>query len=78
MYCKFARIADSDIKVPDKNETVEFDLNNGQFYILMAIGPVTNGNIGYHTGGRIVSQEAYGKMFSHKGLRCLLSFVFEK
>ena len=43
---------------------MEFNLNKTPFHVLMASGPMSNGAISYHTGGRIISKDAYGKKAS--------------
>ena len=37
--------------------SVDFDLSNESYYLLLALGPVdgSKGNIGYHTGGQLMS-----------------------
>ena len=41
--CTFFREPITDVKVPNQNESVLFDLDNSTFYLLMAKGPVDKG-----------------------------------
>ena len=50
LYCQFSRQADLDIADPNnKNKSMEFNINEKPFYIMMATGPISNGNISHHS-----------------------------
>ena len=55
---------------------MEFNLNKTPFHVLMATGPVSNGAISYHTGGRFISKDAYGKRKTSKDLTIPIFAVF--
>ena len=57
LYCQFSRQADLDITDPNnKNKSMEFNINEKPFYIIMATGPISNGNISYHSEKKVSSK----------------------
>ena len=56
--CSFYRDVVTNISVPDNNnQTVSFDLENTQYYLLLATGPTKNNLVDYHSGGQGVSSQ---------------------
>merc|ERR1712212_310402 len=57
--CTFLRESETSITPPSLGfrSSVDFDLSNQSYYLLLALGPVDGGtgNIGYHTGGQLMS-----------------------
>ena len=45
--------------------SVDFDLSNQSYYLLLALGPVdsSTGNIGYHSGGQLIFFLMYSNVF---------------
>jgi len=55
--CTFLRESETSIAPPSLGDdsSVDFDLSNQSYYLLLALGPMEGTNIGYHSGGQVVS-----------------------